>query len=294
MSAPSIVSGALHRRFAALPLTGWLGALIVSGFTLLALGGGVLSPHRPTALAGRPLEAPSAAHLLGTNSVGQDLLSQLVSGARVSLTVAVLAGVGTMLMGGLVGILAGWLGGAFDSVVMRVVDFVLITPRLPLLIVVGAYVGPSLPVISLIIALTFWPGPARVVRSQVLSLRRRAHVRAAMGFGARSVHILRRHLIPDVALILVAGLVSAAGRAVMLEAGLAFLGLGDPSRASWGKVIRNSIEFSGLFYTDAWAWWLVPPMLAITVLLLGFTFLGVGLEQLVNPRLARHTAGTRR
>lgn len=284
---------ALRRRLAALPLTGWLGIVIVGGFTVLALGGGALSPHRPTALVGGPLEAPTTAHLLGTNSVGQDLLSQLVSGARVSLTVAVLAGGGTMFIGGLVGILAGWLGGAFDAVVMRVVDFVLITPRLPLLIVIGAYVGPSLPVISLIIALTFWPGPARVVRSQVLSLRRRAHVRAAVGFGARTAHVLRRHLIPDVALILVAGLVSAAGRAVMLEAGLAFLGLGDPSRASWGKVIRNSIEFSGLFYTDAWAWWLLPPMLAITVLLLGFTFLGVGLEQLVNPRLARHTARSR-
>ena len=272
----------------ALPPIGWVGGGIVTMFALLAVFGAALSPYRPTQLAGQPLEPPSSLFLLGTNSVGQDLASQAVSGARVSLTIAVLAGGGTIVLGGLVGIVAGWLGGLPDAVIMRVVDFVLIMPRLPLLIVVGAYIGPSLPIIALIIALTFWPGPARVVRSQVLSLRRRAHVRASMGFGAGTGHVLRRHLVPEVALILVAGLVSAGGRAVMLEAGLAFLGLGDPSRSSWGKVMRDAIEFSGLFYTEAWVWWLMPPIVAITVLLLGFTFLGVGIEQRINPRLVRH------
>lgn len=288
-AASTTVTG--HTR-PVLPLIGWIGVVIVGAFGLLAVVGARFSPYRPTQLAGRPLEGPGAAHLLGTNSVGQDLMTQVVSGARVSLTVALLAGGGTIVIGALVGILAGWLGGTPDAIIMRVVDFVLITPRLPLLIVIGAYIGPSLPIISAIIALTFWPGPARVVRSQVLSLRRRAHVRASMGFGAGTAYVMRRHLIPEVGLILVAGLVSAGGRAVMLEAGLAFLGLGDPTRASWGKVMRDSIEFSGLFYTDAWMWWLGPPIVAITLLLLGFTFLGVGVEQRINPRLTRH--GTRR
>lgn len=283
-----------RRWGASLPPIGWVGAAVVAVFALAAAGGSTLSAYRPTELAGDPLHAPGAAHLLGTNAVGQDLASQLVSGAQVSLTVALLAGGGTIVLGGLVGILAGWLGGTPDAVIMRVVDFVLITPRLPLLIVVGAYVGPSLPVIALIIALTFWPGPARVVRSQVLTLRRRAHVRAALGFGAGTTHVLTRHLVPEVGLILVAGLVSAGGRAVMIEAGLAFLGLGDPARASWGKMMRDAIDFSGLFYTDAWLWWLGPPVLAVTLLLLGFTFLGVGIEQRINPRLARHTSRGRR
>lgn len=292
MSTLAATTQRRHPRVPILPTVGWVGVVIVGTFGLVAAAGARFTPYRPTELAGTPLEGPGAAHLLGTNSVGQDLLSQVVSGARVSLTVALLAGGGTILIGGLVGILAGWLGGTPDAIIMRVVDFVLITPRLPLLIVIGAYIGPSLPVIAAIIALTFWPGPARVVRSQVLSLRRRAHVRASMGFGAGTTHVLRRHLIPEVGLILVAGLVSAGGRAVMLEAGLAFLGLGDPTRASWGKVMRDAIEFSGLFYTDAWMWWLGPPILAITLLLLGFTFLGVGVEQRINPRLTRH--GTRR
>ena len=280
------------RTSRALPVIGWVGAGVVLLVALIGVAGGWLSPHRPTALAGQPLEPPSLTHLLGTNGLGQDLASQLVSGARVSLIVAVVAGGGTVVLGGVIGILAGWAGGTLDAVIMRVVDFVLVIPRLPLLIVLGAYAGPSIWVISTAIALTFWPSSARVVRSQVLSLRRRSHVKAAKGFGGRTAYVMRRHLAPEVGLVLIAGLVSAAGRAVMLEAGLAFLGLGDPRRASWGQMMRDALDFSGLFYTTAWTWWLGPPLLAITALLLGFTFLGVGVEQRLNPRLARH--GVRR
>jgi peptide/nickel transport system permease protein len=272
------------------PVIGWVGLAIVAVFAGLALLAPWLSPYRTTALAGSPLEPPSAAHLLGTNGVGQDLASQLLQGARVSLFVAVLAGGGTLLIGALIGMVAGWAGGAVDALLMRFVDLVLVVPKVPLLIVIGTYAGPSLPVISLIIAVTGWPPTARVVRSQVLSLRRRAHIKAAVGFGGSTGQILRRHILPEVGLILTAGLVGAAGRAIAFEAGLAFLGLGDPSRASWGAVLRDALDFGGLFFTDAWKWWLVPPVLAISLLLLGVTFVGVGLEQRINPRLTRHTA----
>ena len=269
------------------PAIGWLGLAVVATFAVLALAAPWLSPYRTSELAGSPLEAPSAAHLLGTNGVGQDLASQLLNGARVSLFVAVLAGGGTLLIGALVGMVAGWTGGIVDAVLMRVVDLVLVVPKVPLLIVIGAYAGPSLTVLSLIIALTGWPPAARVVRSQVLSLRRRAHIKAAVGFGGTSGQILRRHILPEVGLILAAGLVGAAGRAITFEAGLAFLGLGDPTRASWGAILRDAIDFGGLFFTDAWKWWLAPPLVAVSLLLLGVTFLGVGLEQRINPRLTR-------
>jgi peptide/nickel transport system permease protein len=273
------------------PLVGRVGGGLAALFALVAVLGPHLSPYRTTQLAGQPLQPPSTAHWLGTNSVGQDVASQMVSGARVSLTVAVLAGAGTVLIGAAVGMLAAWIGGRTDAVLMRVVDFVLVIPRLPLLIVVGAYAGPTIGVVSLTIALTFWPTTARVIRSQVLSLRRRAHLRAAMGFGAGTFHVLHRHVIPEVGLIVVAGLVASAGRAVMLEAGLAFLGLGDPTRASWGAIMRDALDFGGLFHIDAWQWWLLPPVAAISLLLLAITFLGVGLEQRLNPRLARHVTG---
>jgi peptide/nickel transport system permease protein len=279
-----------RRRDLQFPAIGWGGLVIVVVFVGLALAAPWLSHYRTTELAGSPLEPPSAAHWLGTNGVGQDLASQILNGARVSLFVAVLAGGGTLLIGALVGMVAGWAGGVVDAVLMRIVDLVLVVPKVPLLIVIGTYAGPSLTVISLIIALTGWPPTARIVRSQVLSLRRRAHIKAAVGFGASSGQILRRHILPEVALILSAGLVGAAGRAIAFEAGLAFLGLGDPSRASWGAILRDANDFGGLFFTDAWKWWLVPPLVAVSLLLLGVTFLGVGLEQRINPRLTRHTS----
>jgi ABC-type dipeptide/oligopeptide/nickel transport system permease subunit len=267
-----------------------LGLTVVAAFVGLALAAPWLADYRTTELAGSPLEAPSAAHLLGTNGVGQDLASQLLNGARVSLFVAALAGGGTLLIGALVGMVAGWAGGVVDALLMRVVDLVLVVPKVPLLIVIGTYAGPSLTVISLIIALTGWPPTARIVRSQVLSLRRRAHIKAAIGFGGTTGQILRRHILPEVGLILTAGLVGAAGRAIAFEAGLAFLGLGDPTRASWGAILRDALDFGGLFFTDAWKWWLVPPIAAVSLLLLGVTFVGVGLEQRINPRLTRHTS----
>lgn len=287
--APPVPAAA---RIPRLPAAALVGGAIVVAFAVVALAAPALAPHRPTALAGQPLEPPSAAHPLGTTAVGQDVSSQLLWGARVSLFVAVVAGGGTLLLGAMVGMVAGWSGGRTDAVLMRLVDVVLVIPKLPLLIVAGAYAGPRLTTVAVIIALTSWPPSARVVRSQVLSLRRRAHLKAAIGFGAGTVDVLRRHVVPEVGLILLAGLVAAAGRAVMLEAGLAFLGLGDPARASWGSMMRDALDFRGLFYTQAWAWWLVPPVLAITVLLLAMTFLGVGVEQRLSPRLVRHGGRT--
>lgn len=266
----------------------WVGATVVALFALAALFGDALAEFRPTELAGDPLEAPGGNHLLGTNSVGQDVASQMLHGTRASLYIAVAAGGGTLLVGAVVGMLAGWRGGRTDAVLMRFVDLVLVIPNLPLLIVLGAYAGPSMAAIAVIIAMTSWPPTSRVIRSQVLSLRRRAHLRASVGFGARTAHVLRRHVVPEVGMILAASFVGAASRAVMLEAGLAFLGIGDPTRASWGRIMRDAIDFDALFYTDAWSWWLVPPATAIALFLLGLTFVGIGVEQFVNPRLARH------
>jgi peptide/nickel transport system permease protein len=276
------------------PLIGWIGAGVVATAAAVALFAPRLAGYRVTELAGEPLEAPSASHLLGTNVVGQDVASQMVYGARMSLFIAIVAGGLTVFAGALVGMTAGWLGGKVDAIVMRLVDVVLVIPSLPLLIVLGAYAGPEMTTIAVIIAATAWPPSARVIRSQVLSLRRRAHLQASVGFGARTPHVLRHHVLPDVGLILAAGFVGAASRAVMMEAGLAFLGLGDPTRASWGRVMRDAIDFDALFNTTAWSWWLLPPSIAIAVFLLGMTFLGIGLEQRINPRLARHGGSQRR
>lgn len=279
---------------ARLPAIWWIGVAIVVTSVAIALFAPGLAGYRVTELAGEPLEAPSAGHLLGTNGVGQDVASQMVYGARMSLYMAIVAGGLTVFFGALIGMTAGWLGGKVDALVMRMVDVVLVIPSLPLLIVLGAYAGPSMTTIAVIIAATSWPPSSRVIRSQVLSLRRRAHLQASVGFGARTPHVLRHHVLPDVGLIVAASFVGAASRAVMMEAGLAFLGLGDPTRASWGRVMRDAIGFDALFNTNAWSWWLIPPAVAIAIFLLGITFLGIGLEQRINPRLARHGSAQRR
>ncbi|HUR18545.1 MAG TPA: ABC transporter permease [Acidimicrobiales bacterium] len=270
---------------------GWIGVALVGMFVTLALLAPVIRPYRAAALSGSSLGAPNLHHLLGTNQIGQDLFSQMLDGARTSLLVAVLAGGGALVLGTAVGVLAGWRAGLVDMVLMRMVDVVLAMPRLPLLIVVGAFVGSSLRMVALVIALVFWPGTARAVRSQVLSLRRRTHLKAAVGFGASTGHILRRHVIPEIGLILVAQLLAAMGRAILIEAGLAFLGIGDFSRTSWGSIMRAARESPGLYYGPTWLWWMLPPMMAIMLVLLGLTFIGVAVEQRINPRLARHTAG---
>jgi ABC-type dipeptide/oligopeptide/nickel transport system permease subunit len=269
----------------------WTSPPVAIGILLLLfLTAPLFSPYRVTELAGDPLEAPSWSHLLGTNSVGQDVASQMLSGMQVSLLVALLAGGGTLILGGLAGMVAGLAGGMTDAAVMRAVDIVLVVPKLPLLIVLGAYAGQDLATVAAVIALTSWPSSARVVRAQVLSIRRRTHLKAAIGFGAGMIYLLRRHVLPEIGLILVAGLVTAAGRAVMLEAGLAFLGLGDPARASWGAIMRDALKFQGLFFTSAWIWWLLPPLSSIILLLLGLTYLGIVIEERLNPRLSRHFA----
>jgi peptide/nickel transport system permease protein len=293
--ATAVVSSrSLTGRRLQLPTIGWVGIAIVAGFATVAVAAPALTPYRPGELSGQPLEGPSLAHALGTNSVGQDMASQLLSGVRASLFVAVVAGGGTALVGGAVGVAAGWRGGLADLAVMRMADLLLVIPRLPLLIVAVAYAGPRLSVVAATIAATFWPESARILRAQVRSLRPRAHLRAAVGFGAGTLHSLRRHVVPEVGLLLAAALVAAAGRAVMLEVGLAFLGLGDPNQASWGSVLRDALKFQGLFFTRAWTWWLLPPLVATGLLLLGITLVGLAVDARVNPRVTRHAAGGRR
>jgi peptide/nickel transport system permease protein len=269
-------------------LAAMAGGAFVATFVVLAAFGDRLAPYRATALAGRSLQPPGSGHLLGTNLLGQDVFSQLLVGARVSVQVAVLAGVGSVLVGGIVGVVAGWFGGLTDAALMRFTDVVLVLPRLPLLLLVGALTGGSATSLGIVIALTFWPVTARVLRSQVLTLRTRTHVRAATGFGAGTWHQLRVHVLPDLALLAVAELIAAAARAVVLQAGLAFLGVGSVSRPSWGTMTRDAIGYRGLFVTPAWKWWLVPPVVAVVVLVMGIALLGTAAETRLSPRLARH------
>ncbi len=264
------------------------GGVLVGAFVMLVAFGDQLAPYRATALSGESLQPPGSGHLLGTNLLGQDVASQLILGTRVSLLVALVAGVGTVLVGGLVGVTSGWFRGWIDAVLMRFTDVVLVLPKLPLLLLVGALAGGSDTTLAILIAATFWPVAARILRAQVLTLRTRTHVRAATGFGAGPWHQLRRHILPELALLSVAEFIAAAGRAVALQAGLAFLGVGDPTQPSWGAMMRDAVAYRGLFVTAAWSWWLLPPIVAVVSLVVGITLIGTAAERRLSPRLSRH------
>lgn len=263
------------------------GTAMVGALVLVALLAPLIAPHDPRALSGPSVAPPSWAHLLGTNDAGQDILSQLIWGARSSAIVAGLAAALTVVIGVSYGAASGLLGGMSDTIAMRVVDVFLALPALPLLILVAALAGPSRTTVILVIGLTAWPQVARVVRSQTLTLATRGYVDASRGFGAGRGYVLRRHLIPVLMPLAAANLVYWAATAVLLQAGLAFLGLSDPTEVSWGGVLRRALEHQGIYESAVWLWWVLPAGLAITIATLGLALLGVGLEPRANPRWRR-------
>lgn len=261
-----------------------LGLALVVCFLLTAAAAPLLTPYDPTARPGPTNAVPSLAHPLGTDDVGHDLLSQLLFGTRTSLLIGLGAAAAATALGATLGAVAGYRGGATDSLIGRTVDVTLALPTLPLLVVLAAFLGRSLPLQIAIIAGLAWARPARIVRAQVLSARTRGHVEAARAMGAGAPWVLTRHVSYYVAPLLIPVFVRVAMIAVLLEASLAFLGLGDPSRTSWGTMLFWA-NARGAFLGDQWLWWVLPPGVAIAGLVVGLALVGVAIEERVNPSL---------
>ncbi len=274
-----------RRRRVLLPQRlGQLGGVIVGSMILVAILAPWLSPYDPAERVGRPFSSPSAEHLLGTNDVGQDLLSELIYGTRVSLTVGIIAAAVALLIGTSIGILAGYYPKRLGAFLMRGVDVVLILPFLPLLIVLAAYLGRSLTNTILVIGVLIWAAPARIIRSQVISLRSREYVMASQSMGAPDKWVIFRHVLPRTALLATGSFVRAVSGAILLEAALSFLGLGDPIQKSWGSILFWA-QSRGAFLTPAWKWWVLPPGLAIMLASLGFALIAFAVEERINPKL---------
>lgn len=263
---------------------GIVGGVMVASLLFMAIAAPWLAPYDPAERVGRPFQTPSAAHLLGTNDVGQDLLSELIFGARVSLTVGIVAAVVALVLGTTVGILAGYYPKRLGRILMQGVDVLLILPFLPLLIVLAAYLGRSLLNTIVVIGVLIWAGPSRVIRSQVLSLRSREYVLAARTMGAPDRWAIVRHVLPRTALLATGAFVRAVSTAILLEAALSFLGLGDPLQKSWGSILFWA-QSRGAFLTPAWKWWVLPPGLMIMAASLGFALIAFAMEERINPRL---------
>ena len=282
-TATGTFAGAVKARRPRQPLL-VVGLVLVVAFGVVALLGPLIAPYDPRDLSGGAVEHPSGRHLLGTNDIGQDIFSELIIGTRSSLTVAVPAASLAVLIGILVGVGAALRRGWLDTVVMRVVDGFLALPGLPLVILLASLAGTSRFALVAVIAMAGWPPIAHVLHSQVLQVRHRGYVRAARGFGASSRYVMRRHLVPAVGPTAAAGFVQWASTGIALEAGLAFLGLGDPSAVSWGTILNRALDYQGLYYGPLWIWWVLPAGLVTTLAALGFAFIGVGLEPRFNPQ----------
>ena len=261
-----------------------VGAVLVVTLCLSAVLAGVLTPHSPTTLDTSKKFLPpfsSATHILGTDDIGRDTLSRLLHGGQVSLAVGIVAMIATVITGTIIGVLAGFRGGIVDTLLMRFVDTMLCFPQVFLLLVVAAFVTPSLLSISLIIGLTSWMEVARIVRAEILRLKGQDFIQAAHALGASSTRIMAKELAPNImAPVLVAATLKVA-TAVLMESYISFLGYGvQPPLASWGNMLTNAQG-----YFDTAPWLAILPGVMITLTVMSFNFLGDGLRDALDPRL---------
>jgi peptide/nickel transport system permease protein len=277
---------------------GKIGAVLLLVAFFLATFAPLFTPYQPTDTVrdanGRGLTfAPPSIHPpLGTDDAGRDVWTQLVYGARISLLIGFVAGALAMLIGSAFGIIAGYYGGKLDTLLMRTTDVFLVIPDLPLIIVLVAVIRqlnlgiPPIVVLIAVIGLLYWTSTARLIRSQVLSIKERQFVVRARAIGASNSHIIRKHIFPQVLPLIVASTVLIISTAILVESGLAFLGLGDPTQPSWGTMLNFAFDRSAIS-NGAW-WFYLPPGLAIVWVTLGCVLLGNVLEEMFNPRLTAH------
>jgi peptide/nickel transport system permease protein len=284
----------LSRRFGAIALqvvrnpTAMAGLVILVFFAVLAIAAPWLAPYGPltAVLDAGPLSFPSPAHPFGTNQFGYDIYSQVIWGTQISLIVGVLAAAVASIIGTAVGLISGFVGGWIDEVVMRFNDIVLSIPWLILMIVVAARLNYlDLVGIILVIGLTGWSVTARVVRSQVLSLKERMFVERSRMIGSSNAHILLRHIFPNAFPLIFANTILTVAVSILSESVLAFLNLSVKSNVSWGRIIAEAYQHDAL--TIGMAYWIIVPGLCIVFLVFGFYLFGYALDEILNPRLRR-------
>lgn len=260
-----------------------IGVVIILVFTLMAVFAPWLAPYDPSEYVGKARMGPSSTFWLGTTGSGQDVLSQTIYGARVSLGTGVIVGLAVTVIGMIIGMTAGYVGGRLDDLLSLFTNVVLIIPGLPLLIVLAAFLPAGFVSILIVLTLTGWSWGARVLRSQTMALRDRDFVGAAVISGESKPRIIFREILPNMLSIVVVGFFGAVNYAIGAQAGLEFLGLGNPSRVSWGTNLYWAQNNSALL-TGAW-WTVVPSGLCIALVAFAFALINYAIDEVTNPRL---------
>jgi peptide/nickel transport system permease protein len=246
------------------------GIAILAVLVFIAITAPLIAPHDPEK-TGIPYQSPSADHLLGTNDLGQDIFSELLYATRTSLAVGFLAAIISIAIGVSVGLMAGYHRGWLGELLMGLTDVFLLIPALPLMIILAAYLSPSMWNIILVIGLLWWCSTARVVHSRVLQVREMQFVESTRALGYSDSYILRRHVLANTKEVIHAKFALAVASAMLLEASLSFLGLGDPLNISWGEMIHFAFTRGG-FANDMW-WWYLPPGIMICMTVLAFVLI---------------------
>jgi len=261
-----------------------LGILVV--FVTVALAAPILAASSGldvTRANGPVLGPPSAHYLMGTDENGRSVLTLLIWGSRISLLVGLTATVISMVIGTLIGLISGFFSGWVGRIFFRLTEWFLVIPYLPLAIALAAVLGRSLVNIIIVIGVTSWPGTALLIRSQTLSIRERAYVERAEAIGAGRWHQMGRHVLPNVMPMVFANTTLTVAGAILAETTLSFLGLGDPTRTSWGSMLDDAFQV-GAITTGCW-WYIIPPGVCVVLVVLSFTLIGQALEEVLNPRL---------
>ena len=271
----------LYRRSA----LGRLGLIIVAFFVIVAVAAPWIAPFDPFSFVGDPFLKPSSTHILGTDQVGRDILSRVIYGTRISLLIGLVASAMTIGLGTVIGLVSGYLGGWVDNALMRITDLFIIIPALPLMLIMASILGKGMTNIIIVITVVGWTATARMVRSQTLSLKERPFTEASRAIGSTDLHTIARHIVPNVFPLVFANGMIAIVDAILSEAGLSFLGFGDPSAPSWGMVLHFA-DNAGATVNGYW-WYIVPPGICIMFLVMGFAFISYSTDQILNPRLRR-------
>ena len=266
--------------------SGLAGLAILGFFVLVALAAPLLAPADGldvTKATGEVLQPPTSEYLLGTDDQGRSVLTLLIWGARISLFVGLAATLISMVIGTLVGLTSGYLGGWAGAALFRVTEWFLAIPFLPLAIVLATVLGRSLLNIVIVIGVTSWPSTALLIRSQTLSIKERPYLERARVLGAGRRHKKTKHVQPNVMPMVFANTTLTVAVAILTETTLSFLGLGDPTRVSWGSMLDDAFAV-GAITTGAW-WFIVPPGVCVVLVVLAFTLIGQALEEVLNPQL---------
>lgn len=258
---------------------GVTGLGIIAVFSILSLLAPFVSPYKPFAIESQPLLAPSIEHPMGTDHLGRDVFSGLLYGGRISMTIGILAALGSTAIGIAVGSVAGYYGKITDKALMRTTEFFHILPSFLLALVLIAILEPSFLNVILVIAIASWPYTARMVRAQFLSLREREFVLSAIAGGRKNRDIIFSEIMPNAISPVIVNASFLVADAILIEAGLSFIGLGDQSLISWGYMIRNSVEYM----REAW-WMTVFPGLAVMLTAVAFNLVAFALNDVLNPR----------